>query len=649
MGDDLPSSPAPAGFATTTEELAYYKSQYEQLELELQDFQASSRELETELEKDVEASEKRERQLQEKVENLGFEAEEWKTKYKQAKNEAGNAQSTLQKEITSLRDSNRTMQFKLRDIEVANDDYERQARNTTSSLEDLESKYNVSIEHGVMLEEEIKIGEQEREGLRIENQRIRDELSDLKIEAEIIQEKLRLAEANIAQGHLRQPSRTLAVETLRSQSPISESTSATTVSSPTVSTPPATKSEPSTLSATPPSPPLSESAGLAHAPAPVTPAISKPRTRATTGASVSRKPGLPTTRTPSHIRGPSIASTTSATPSFRRSVTQKPAPTPRSRPSIPALTTHPAPSTTLPRSGSLHHIRALRGKMEKLEARVHSARSKLPAPTATPPRASPRAGIARPDSLHHPASTPSVPATVTVRSSKKRISSTASSRNSDIGVSGRRSLGGARTPVGGERGERTSLLGGFADAGGTYISGSRPSSRASVASNAGGFVRPSSRASMSNIRAGARTPVGFSGGSAQGAAGIMRPRSSVSGTFAPPSLSSSLSGHAGQHGHGHGHGHGHSHSVSHSLSRSVNGAGVGDIEDDEEDEDASFVTPVARRTTLDRAVAAGSGIPTPAGLKRQSKGGEGRRQSGVEGEMGPPERRGRLSGVGETY
>ncbi len=68
----------PNGSTSPEEALAYYKSQYEQLELELTEFQASSRELEAELEKDVEASEKRERQLQEKVESLGFEVEEWK-------------------------------------------------------------------------------------------------------------------------------------------------------------------------------------------------------------------------------------------------------------------------------------------------------------------------------------------------------------------------------------------------------------------------------------------------------------------------------------------------------------------------------------------------------------------------------------------
>ena len=74
--DDAPSSPA---VPTAPEDaLAYYKAQYEQLESELADFQASSRELEAELEKDVEVAEKRERHLQGKFESLGFEVEEWK-------------------------------------------------------------------------------------------------------------------------------------------------------------------------------------------------------------------------------------------------------------------------------------------------------------------------------------------------------------------------------------------------------------------------------------------------------------------------------------------------------------------------------------------------------------------------------------------
>ncbi len=72
---DAPTS-SPSRFPEGS--IEYYKSQYEQLEAELADFQASSKELEAELEKDVEAAERRESQLKEKVESLGYEAEEWK-------------------------------------------------------------------------------------------------------------------------------------------------------------------------------------------------------------------------------------------------------------------------------------------------------------------------------------------------------------------------------------------------------------------------------------------------------------------------------------------------------------------------------------------------------------------------------------------
>ncbi len=60
--------------------MAWYKSQYEQLELELSDFQASSKELEAELERDLDAADKRERALQERAETLNFEVEEWKVR-----------------------------------------------------------------------------------------------------------------------------------------------------------------------------------------------------------------------------------------------------------------------------------------------------------------------------------------------------------------------------------------------------------------------------------------------------------------------------------------------------------------------------------------------------------------------------------------
>lgn len=75
-----PIKPSSAGTIASDQGASYYKTQYEQLEAELADFQASSRELEAELERDIEAAEKRERQLQEKIESLGYEVEEWKVR-----------------------------------------------------------------------------------------------------------------------------------------------------------------------------------------------------------------------------------------------------------------------------------------------------------------------------------------------------------------------------------------------------------------------------------------------------------------------------------------------------------------------------------------------------------------------------------------
>ncbi len=75
-----PSSP-PGDAATPEDALAWYKSQYEQLEADLAEFRDSSRELEQELEKDIERAERQERMFQEKAESLGYEVEEWKVRY----------------------------------------------------------------------------------------------------------------------------------------------------------------------------------------------------------------------------------------------------------------------------------------------------------------------------------------------------------------------------------------------------------------------------------------------------------------------------------------------------------------------------------------------------------------------------------------
>ncbi|PNS13907.1 Nuclear distribution protein nudE 1 [Sphaceloma murrayae] len=574
----MTSSPFRPG-SSVEDQLAYYKAQYEQLEVELHEFQASSKDLEAELEKDVEESEKRERKLKEQVESLGYEVEEWKTKSKQSRDEANRAQNALQKEITSMRESNRSLQMRLRDIEVANDDYERQARNTTSSLEDLESKYNVAIERGVMLEEEIRTGEKEREQLRIETQRLRDELSDLRVESEITQEKLHHTEAALERSHSRKMP--LHAIPARPRSPTSE-ISIVTPPSPTVSTPPATtKSESSGNDVpTPPSPPLSDTAATAGKAVPRTP-LPTMRKSLLPDAGTTPRPGKLTTRVPRHSRGPSLSA--GVTPATLASGRMGP---PRPKPVT-------APSESLPRSSSLYQIKGLIGRMQKIEERVHSVRSKLPPSTSkgSTPRNSPRTNAIR-NSPRTNGVESAVPASVTVRGGRKRPSNISSVSSDKPDISKRLSFGVPATSD---------------DRPGS--STSRPSSRASNVSNseANPFVRPGSRLSIG----GARTPLGHYHPT--------RPRSSIGGNY------------------------GSVQAIRHGATSSIS---------EGQDTDSSMVTPTGRRTTMDK-----TGIPTPSSRRQSAGlgGGIGRRASQTftlqkEGSMAPPmDRPRKASGLGETF
>ncbi|ODA76799.1 hypothetical protein RJ55_07315 [Drechmeria coniospora] len=580
-----PSSP-PSEATSAKDALSWYKAQYEMLESELSEFRESSRELEQELEKDIERAEKQERILQERAESLGFEVEEWKRKYKESKAEASTAQNALEKEITTLRDSNRSLQLRLRDTEVANDDFERQARNTTSSLEDMESKYNQAIERAVLMDEDIKSGEQEREKLRIESQRLREELADLKIEAELMQHKINKKES----AHLSTISTDLSVLGSPTFDKHASASPNSTASSPLITTPPESKS--ADAASDPPSPPMSD--------------VSVQMRQSTTlraGGPTARKSRLPSLdnggNTPKPRGRPSIGTLSRAGSRMSGGAAALRTPANRS-------TKSRAVTNKLPASNSLTHIRTLTAQMQRLEAKVQSARSKLPAPASTPPRSSPRSG------LHGSI----VPPSVTIRSRKRTVASSASSAACDdeatpTGFNPRASTSGkSHVPRLSTSGMSRLSFGPLPNRGPESES-SRPSSRASLSS----YARPASRNDMiapprpmsRTSMSGARTPLG-------------RPRSSMSGPM-----------------------HGHSTSIGRM---------------DEEELEGELRTPSRRGTYSRLEMEAGiSGIPMPAsGMRRQSGGvnAAGRRTStGVAG-GGAPGRLSmsggrKLSDLGETY
>lgn len=484
-----------------------------------------------------------------------------------------------------------------------------------------------------MVEEEIRAGEQERESLRIETQRLREELSDLKIEAEIRQDKLRRAEAAAERQHERNPPR-LIPDLVRPQSAMSETSPTTSNSSPTIPTPP-TKSASSTVSETPtpPSPPTSDKSAPA---ATKTPALPTAKSRLSIADSnITPRPLHLSSRPIRHSRGPSIPVANERTPSMaRRTALSRPEQIQRGK--------------GLPSSGSLHHLHGLMNKMQLLEQRVHSVRSKLPAPTSTPPRASPRSGSSLGQSF--------IPATITMRSNKKRTGGSNASSVHTPGLERPSSrLSSAYTPGVDRPASRLSF--GFQRASPSRESqverppsrdahssrppsrdphNSRPSSRASLTSrqsishlpsaSMSSTSRPDSRQSVS----GRGTPLGHYATSSQ--TEVRRPRSSIGGSYTSA--------------------HGHSASVNRLSNYGTQ------FQYRDEEESSEVLTPTPSRRTTGAKAEPGYMAPTVAtgGLKKSIGGlGTGRRISSGPGagtgEMGPPERKAarKLSGVGETY
>jgi hypothetical protein len=307
---------------------------------------------------------------------------------------------------------------------------------------------------------------------------------------------------------------------------------------------------------------------------------------------------------------------------FRMSKGPSVAPTPvtnRNRNATPAVirsTRAKAPATRgTTNSSSLTHIRTLTAQMQRLEQRVQSARSKLPAPINTPPRASPRSD----SSLGHA----HMPSSVTIRSRKRTGGSTASSitgesdtpsgkhvpRLSTSGIS-RLSFG----PVPSKDGSDSRPSSRASNANASYVRPDRPLSRSELA-------RPQSRTSMS----GTRTPLGHY--SQSNIAELRRPRSSIGGSYASS--------------------HGHSQSVSHI--------------DINEDRELDFATPSRRSTygkpelevrpktpsALPRRQS--GGIPSKAPLPRRISSSAALKDSDrrADGSMKPPPRK--LSDLGEIF
>ncbi|WVR00145.1 hypothetical protein IAU59_007287 [Kwoniella sp. CBS 9459] len=180
-------------FDSPEEEIAHYREKYRQAmdmlsetRAELEEFQQSSRELEDEMEQELAANEKQQDELRERIKRIEAEKEEWKAKQIALQKMHSSTTAAMQREMDNLRSERDKTLVALRDLEMGNDELERNERVAVSSLLDLESKYNRAIEEKTLLEQEVV----QRQELEEECQRLKDEMRDANSEISILRDQL---------------------------------------------------------------------------------------------------------------------------------------------------------------------------------------------------------------------------------------------------------------------------------------------------------------------------------------------------------------------------------------------------------------------------------------------------------------------------
>ncbi|KAF8225069.1 hypothetical protein L208DRAFT_1409145 [Tricholoma matsutake] len=153
---------------------------------ELDDFHHASKELEAELENELQRTEKAQMDLKVKAFRAEEERDEWKSKFMSLQTNHNTTTASLQRELDKLRQEHQHTKIQLRDLEMGNDDLERNERAVSSSLADMESKYSRALEEKILLEHELL----EKANLEEGSQRLRDELRDANVEISILKDQL---------------------------------------------------------------------------------------------------------------------------------------------------------------------------------------------------------------------------------------------------------------------------------------------------------------------------------------------------------------------------------------------------------------------------------------------------------------------------
>lgn len=163
-------------------EISRLRNELEQAQQEVDEVLESTKEIEAQLELDVTQAEKQLANVRRKNDDLSLDVQDWKERFTKAQKEYEAEVSLLQKELKETKNSYHQVRSQLRDEELKHDDLERQERIVTTSYQDLEEKFHEALERNANLEVELE----ERNSLREECQRLKDEIRDLGAEMAVM-------------------------------------------------------------------------------------------------------------------------------------------------------------------------------------------------------------------------------------------------------------------------------------------------------------------------------------------------------------------------------------------------------------------------------------------------------------------------------
>ncbi|KAF7969219.1 hypothetical protein HWV62_27925 [Athelia sp. TMB] len=329
---------------------------------ELDEFHASSKELEDELIKEIDRTEKAQQDLKLKVARTETEREDWKSKFMSLQTTHNTTTTSLQRELDKLRQEYQKIKVQLRELEMGNDDLERNERAVSSSLADIEAKYSRALEEKILLEHELL----DKANLEEDTQRLRDELRDANVEISILKDQLASS-----------------IQSSRAPSIISEPESASLGSASIFTTPisqPITPSDDLLKTPPPPDMQLSDLSPCDESPANATP--TRHRTNSANGQSaILKRAGFkaPASARPSNSSSPSGIARSSTLPTL--SPSRIPPRTPVLRPHIPPIVTRNISSSTMSssttsatasKSKGVQMVTEMRARVRILEQKIHT-------------------------------------------------------------------------------------------------------------------------------------------------------------------------------------------------------------------------------------------------------------------------------------